>query len=222
LFNWRKEAPKPPTTEIRETLFGDMPLSRWAALSTQTTSEPWASFERARNFIESGDTQNATASLQRILEIPALESRHYLQAYHFLADLGVTPVQEVSKNVLGVVVEVGMKGGLDLVAGYADHHARYYNYSGAGVVWERPNGALDAAIEELLRVGSVVARVIGPWKETRPPAPTNGRARLNFLTPVGLHFGEGPLDTLAKDKLGGPVIASAFRLMQELIRFSKK
>jgi len=64
----------------------------------------------------------------------------------------------------------------------------------------------------LLRVGSAVAQVIGPWKETRSPAPTIGRARLNLLTPSGLHFVEGPLDTLAKDKLGGPVINSAFRL----------
>ncbi len=115
-----------------------------------------------------------------------------------------------------------MKVGLNLVAGYADHHARYYNYSGAGVVWERPDGTLDTTIDELLRVGRAAAQVIGPWKETRPPAPTIGRARLNLLTPSGLHFGEGPLDTLAKDKLGGPVINSAFRLMQELIKFSKK
>jgi hypothetical protein len=208
--------------EIRETLFGDMPLSRWASFSTQTTSEPWALFERARRFIESRDTQSATAALQGILEIPGLESRHYLQAYNFLAELGVTPIRELSKNVLGVVVEVGMKVGADLVAGYADHHARYYNYSDAGVVWERPDGTLDTTIDELLRVGSAVAQVIGPWKETRPPAPTIGRARLNLLTPSGLHFGEGPLDTLAKDKLGGPVINSAFRLMQELIKFSKK
>jgi len=220
-LDWRKNKPKPPATETRESLFGDMPLSRWAS-STQNTSEPWVSFERARHFIESGDTQSATATLQGILVIPELDSRHYLQVYHFLAELGVAPIADISKTVLGVVVEVGMKSGSDLVAGYADHHARYYNYSGAGIVWERPNSTLDTTIDELLRVGSLVAQVIGPWKETRPPAPTNGLARLNLLTPCGLHFGEGPLDTLARDKLSGPAIASAFRLMQELVKFSKK
>jgi hypothetical protein len=90
LFDWGKEKPKPPTADIRETLFGDMPLSWWASFSTQTTSEPWASFELARHLIESGDTQSATATLQGILEIAGLESRHYLQAYHFLAELGVS------------------------------------------------------------------------------------------------------------------------------------
>jgi len=222
VFDWLKKKPHAQTTEIRETLFGDLPLVQWASHSTQAACEPWTSFERARNFIESGDRKSATASLKQILETRGFESRHYLQAYHFLRELGVTPPREEEKHVLGVVVEVGLKGGTDLVAGYADRHARYYNYSGAAVVWERPNDALDAAIEELLQVGNVVAQVIGPWKEGRPPAPTNGRARINLLTPSGLHFGEGPMDTLTKDKLGGPVIASAFRLMQKLTQLSKE
>jgi len=42
-----------------------------------------------------------------------------------------------------------MNGGADLVVGYADHHARHYNYSGAAIVWERPNDTLDEAIDEL-------------------------------------------------------------------------
>jgi len=222
VLDWLKKKPQAQTTEIRETLFGDMPLSRWASNPAEASCEPWISFERTRNFIESGDKKSATASLQQILETQGLESRHYLQAYHFLRELGVSPPREEEKRVLGVVIEVAMKGGTDLVAAYTDHHARYYNYSGAAVVWERPNDTLDAAIDELLRVGDTVAKAIGPWKEARPPAPANGSARINLLTPSGLHFGEGPLDTLAKDKLGGPVIASAFRLMQRLTHVSKK
>src|SRR5262249_13764487 len=161
------------------------------------------------SFIESGDNQSATATLQKILETRDLESRHYLQAYHFLRALGVAPPREEEKRVLGVVVEVGMNCGTDLVAAYADHHARYYNYSGGGVVREGPNETLDEAIEEVLRAGGIVANAIGPWKEARPPAPADGNTRINLLTPSGLHFGEGPLDALAKDKLGGPVISAA-------------
>ena len=109
--------------------------------------------------------------------------------------MGVAPPQSEEKQVLGVVVEVGMNGGTDLVVGYADHRARHYSYGGAAVVWERPNDTLDQAIEELLRSGSTAARVMGPWKGARPPAPGSW-ARVNFLTPGGLHFGEG-LSTLS-------------------------
>jgi hypothetical protein len=154
--------------------------------------------------------------------MPELESRHYLQAYHFLRELGVNAPAESTKDVLGVVVEIGMQKGLDLVAAYADRHARYYNYSGAGVVWERGSSRLDVPIDDLLGLGRAVVQAIGPWKGVRPPAPQKGQARINLLTPSGLHFGQGPLDSLAKDRLGGPVIASAFRLMQELIALTSK
>jgi hypothetical protein len=153
-------------------------------------------FARARDFMESGDRKNATALLQRILEMRDFESRHSLQTHHSLRELGVAPPQSEEKQVLGVVVEVGMNGGMYLVVGYADHRARHYSYAGAAVVWERPNDSLDEAIEELLRSGSTAARVMGPWKGARPPAPANGRARVNFLPPGGLHFGEG-LSTLS-------------------------
>ena len=223
MFDWLKAKPTQRHSEIRDTLFGDIPLSQWTRVPAETlASEPWASFRRAEQFIDSGDTRSASAVLQNVIEMPQLESRHYLQAYHFLRGLGVNAPTEKAKDVLGVVVEVGMEKGLDLVAGYADHHARYYNYSGAGVVWERPNNTLDAAIDDLLRVGGVVAQAIGPSKESRPPAPPKGHVRVNLLVPSGLHFGQGPLDSLAKDRLGGPVIASAFRLMQELIKLTKK
>ena len=209
--------------EIRDTLFGDLPFSQWVTgFPNATLLEPWASFGRAKQSLDSGDAQTATEALLGILEMSELESRHYLQAWHFLRDLGVNPPSEKEKDLLGVVVEVGLGKGLNLVAAYADHHARYYNFSGAGVVWERPNNSLDAAIDDLLRVGVVTMQAIGPWKDNRPFAPPKGYVRINLLSPNGLHFGQGPLDALTKDRLGGPVIAAAFRLMQELIKLSKK
>lgn len=223
MFDWLKSKPTQRPVEIRDTLFGDIPLAQWIHVPAETmASEPWASFGRAKQFIDSGENRGAAAVLQSILGMPQLESRHYLQAYYFLREIGVKATSEQAKDVLGVVVEVAMQKGLDVIAGYADHRARYYNFSGAAVIWERPNSGLDSPIEDLLRVGGVLARAIGPWKDNRPPAPPKGHARINLLVPSGLHFGQGPLDALAKDRLGGPVIASAFRLMQELIKLTKK
>jgi hypothetical protein len=44
-----------------------------------------------------------------------------------------------------------------------------------------------------------------------------GEVRINFLTPSGLHFGQGRYQDFASDGLGGPVLAAALRLMQALI-----
>jgi hypothetical protein len=151
-----------------------------------------------------------------------LESRINLQAWHLLREIGVEPSPEEAELVFGVVVEVGTPKGTDLVAGYADHRARYWNFSGAGVVWERPDDTLDGLIDDLLQKGSTVAQRIGPWKECRPAPPSDGNARLNLLTPSGLHFGEGPMSLLSRDALGGPVLSSAFQLMTALIELGRK
>jgi len=205
-------------------MFGDfswqwMPIEPGSAASTL---EPWASFARAKQQIDIGDSSAAIQTLRSIVDTPNLESRQYLQAWHFLRELGVEPGPDQAKTLLGVVVEVGMPNGLDLVAAWPDHHARYYNFSGAGVVWERPNDSLDKAIDDLLNVGLPVLRAIGPWKQKRPNEPTKDAVRINLLSPSGLHFGEGPMNLLSRDPMGGPVIAAATRLMQALIALTKK
>jgi hypothetical protein len=133
LFNWLKTklAKRPP--EIKDTLFGDSALSQWAQPRSATARqlEPWVSFERAKQLLDSGDKHGATKVFHEILDKPDLESRHYLQAWHFLRGLGSSPPGDAAKEVLGVVVEVGMDRGIDLGAAYPDHHARYYNFSGA-------------------------------------------------------------------------------------------
>ena len=86
------------------------------------------------------------------------------------------------------------------------------------MVWEHPDDSLNPLIQRFLDSGRVIVTKIGPWEELRPPAPAQGKARINLLTPSGLHFGEGPTNVLASDKLCGPVIVSALGLMQELIK----
>lgn len=218
MLDLRDAKPIKTAPQIRDTLFGDMPLSQWPISRTAIDSEPWTSFRRAKQSIDSGDSQAAVEVLRRVLDMPDLESRQYLQAWHFLRGLGVSPPNGKEKELLGVVVEVGMEKGFDLVAAYTDHTTRYYNFSGAGVIWERPNDSLDVTIDDLLRAGTVTIRAIGPWKDDRPPAPSKGHVRINLLSPSGLHFGQGPYEALSKDSLGGPVIASALQLMQALIQ----
>jgi hypothetical protein len=123
---------------------------------------------------------------------------------------------------LGVVVEVTMPPGLDLVAAYQDHSARYYNYSGAGVVWEHPDGSLNFAIDDLLAASNEVVRHIGRWEQERPQPPPQGHVRLCFLTPSGLHFGQGPMSDLSRDPMGGRVLQQSMGLMTTLIGKSKE
>jgi hypothetical protein len=110
-----------------------------------------------------------------------------------------------------------MPKGIDLLAAYSDHSARYYNFSGAGVVWEHPDDSLDSIVDELLMASREVVARTGPWDGDRPPVPLQDQCRISFLTPCGLHFGQGPMPALANDPQAGAVLKLATVLMQALI-----
>jgi len=219
MFDWLKKkmkASRPP--EIRDALFGDKPLEEWPPDSSESGSaQPWDSFISVRKRLESKDRAGAIQLLRDIVGRQGLEARHYVQGWHFLRQLGVAPEPAIAKQVLGVVVEVGMSQGLDLLAAYVGNSARYFNYSGNAVIWDASDASLDPYIQRLLTAGQNVADAIGPWDKDRPPAPPSGQVRLSMLTPSGLHFGQGPFEALANDDMGGPVIQAATQLMQQLI-----
>ena len=220
MFNlFKKKETRQPVT-IRDTLFGDMPLAEWAT-DDDASAEPWVSFVKARKLLEKGDKSSAAAFLQKITGMQGMESRHYLQAWHFLRQLGVNPPSDKAKIVYGMVVEVGMKKGADIVAAYADFTARYLHNSGSGIIWERPDPSLDTQVDALLKAGQVVANQIGPWEKDRPAAPTGDNVRLNMLTPSGLHFGYGAFEVLAKDPMGKAIIDPATELMVSLTKMKK-
>ncbi len=209
--------------EIRNTLFGDVPLAELVRAHPKVPlTEPWASFQRARDLKETDELSAAREAVRGILKMPDIETRVFLQACHTLRELGDKPPQGREKEVLGVVVEIGMPKGLDLVAAYRDHRARYFNYSGAGVLWERRDDSLDGLIDELLLAGTQVAQAIGPWTKARPPEPKNGTARINLLTPSGIHLGQGPVEALSQDAMGGPILSAAFGLMKRLVELTKR
>ncbi len=215
MFNlFKKNQPQP---EMRDLLFGDTPVGRWPSEARTPEPEPWLSFIKAREAMAAGKRHEAIGLYHGILGTTGVESRQHLQAWHFLRGLGIQPDAAIAKQLLGVVVEVGIAKGLDIVAAYADRTARYFNFSGAAVIWDAPDDSVREEIEDLLQAGEVVVRAIGPWEGQRPSAPPAGQARISMLTPTGLHFGQAPLEALSADPMGGPVIAAATRLMQALM-----
>ena len=210
-----------PEKSIRDTLFGDLPLDRWPPEGTDASAYPWSSFAQARELLAAGETQTAKQCWFEIAQRPELESRHHLQAWTFLRAEGEQPPEFYAKHMLGVVVEMGLSDGPDLLAAYEDGGARYYNHAGGGVVIDEPPEALGRAIEALLDAAAQVVVQLGPWEDDRPESPRADHARLSFLTPSGLHFGEGAVETLAADPLGGPVLARATELVAQLVEMTR-
>ena len=213
-------APTPPS--IRDTLFADGPLESWP-VGDHADREPWVTFVTARRYAAAGDVGSAVFGWERVVAMPGLEARHYVQAWTFLRHYGVQPPAAEAKQLLGVVIEVDRgAAGLDLLAAYPELTARFYAGTGGGIVWERADGSLDAHIGALLDASKAVLDRIGPWTQPRLPPPPAEHIRLNFLAPSGLHFGQAPFAMFEQDALAGPVVRAGTALLQALIAVNQR
>jgi hypothetical protein len=216
-----KRKQKPNVSEIRDALFADLPLEEWKPRGGASDTEPWASFERARTCLAGGpeqrDVGGAIDALDAVTQRTDVESRHILQAWSCLRDLGVKPIPRDAKHVYGVVLEVPVDGGLDLLAAYADHSARYLNHAGSVIIWDTPESTMDGYVDDLLGACQRIAESIGLWDGKRPGPPKHEHVRINILTPSGLHFGEGPFSVLSEDAMAGPAITAGTMLLQALV-----
>ena len=158
--------------------------------------------------------ENTTpAALLNIATGHTAETRIRILAYNRLLSMGHKPDK---KELLGVIVEVGLDEGLDVVASYQDGTARYINYTGKLVVWEKTTAASTKLTKELFSQSEPILSKIGPWNQPRRPHPAKGNARITFLVSDGLYFGEGPVNVLFNDQMASPALNAAGELMKYL------
>lgn len=142
------------------------------------------------------------------------ESRVRMLAFNLLREAG----KEVpKKELLGTIIEVGLPGGLDTLAVFADGSARYINQSGKMAVVEGAHHLFQTEIEAVLAASAPIAAAIGPWDKARRPAPPQGHIRMTFLVSDGLYFGEGPMSAMQQDPMAAPLIQAATSLLVKLV-----
>ena len=233
LFGKKKETPKsnqpapitPMLLALRQTLYTNSSLEPMLSRlkGDATANFPWSNFFKANEALKKNDNATAISLLKQITEAPDLEARIYLQAWHTLQSLGEKPSEETRAKIQGVVVEYYMpEHGLDIVAAFSDRSARYWNHSGTGVVWEKPDNSLDEAINLFLGAGQQVINSIGVEIREMLPPPQPGWIRIFVMAYGGSSFGQGLYDQISKDKMGNYAINAAFNLMTELMKKTPK
>ena len=150
------------------------------------------------------------SDLKKIILDDKAETRVKILAYNVLHMRG-QPVDE--KELLGVIVEVGLDDGLDTLASYKDGTGRYINYTGKMIISDAPDEVLKDITAQLFRDSMSIVQRIGPWDGARKPHPVKGNVRISFLVSDGLYFGEGPINVLFNDAMAAPALSSATALM---------
>jgi hypothetical protein len=141
------------------------------------------------------------------------EGRVRYLAYTKLRALG-QPVP--AKVLLGVIVEVPLAGGLDVLAAFSEGGIRYLNQTGKLAVFEGI-AMLQPHVQRLFAASEPVVARIGPWEQPRRSPPTAGNVRLTFLVSDGLYFGEGAMSAMQREAMAGPVIQRATELLQAVV-----
>ncbi|GAM99500.1 hypothetical protein U91I_03154 [alpha proteobacterium U9-1i] len=157
------------------------------------------------------------AALRTIADDLKVESRLRLLAANRLRAEGC---DTGPKRLLGIVAEVGLEGGLDTLAAYADGRVRYINQTGKMSIIEGEAPPLGARTSSLFEKAKTLLARIGPWHGDRLAPPRAGDARLTFLATDGLYFGHGPMADLSRDPLAAPVMLAAAELLNATVEFS--
>jgi hypothetical protein len=138
-----------------------------------------------------GDRAAALASLHELLAMPKLGSRETLRAWKLIRDLGEAPPAELSKQVLGVVVECGLGTSVLAVAAYADGQPRFFYSWGGGVFGDVWPDEETQKVKEIVHLAQGLVDGMSPTEDRQLPKP--GRVRFTFLTPGGSYGAEDSL-----------------------------
>ncbi len=157
-------------------------------------------------------------SVRALAEDTGQESRVRALAYGWLREHG-QPVPD--GELLGVVVEVPLPGGLDTLAAYRDGRVRYLHHSGRSVLFDARVPALDPLVDALLGASGRAMPAAQPWRRAGGTAPGPGQVRIAMLTPGGLLRIEGPFDRIQRDPAAGPALLAASRLLEQVVRSFK-
>ncbi len=209
---------------MRETLYSTSSLEPFVSRIKDETGAafPWSNFVEANQAVKKNDKAKAISLLKQIVAADGLETRLYLQAWHSLRGLGEPVPEPLCGQIQGFIIENHMDQGLDIVAAYADHSARYWNYTGAGIVWDTRDPEIDPLIDNLFQVGQAIMKMIGLNQRENLPVPAKGNIRLFVTGFGGSCFGEGPYAQLAQDQMGGYAINAGYNLMMGLMKKAEK
>ena len=181
----------------------DIKLFRLSA--AQFTSAEWSSLLATRPRLEK------VSAISQDTNLPA---QLRTLAFNYLVSKNHAPLK---KELLGCIVEVGEEDGLEVMAAYTDYHLVYINNAGRKKEWDQLKPPVRESLVRLFGLAVNLAAHLQPTDQPRFVPPIPGMVRITLLLSDGRYFGQGPVNHLTKDELGGPLIRQSKRLLSELL-----
>ncbi len=118
--------------------------------------------------------------------------------------------EEASRG--GVILEVGLDSGVDVLAAFGDGRARFLNNNGDISMWEGGEGATAGLVAKLHSCAAPIAQQEAVQPCGRLDSPADGSVRISVFTGNGMHLAQGTMEEFDDD----PVFNAAVDLMNAL------
>jgi len=158
------------------------------------------------------------AALELLASDASQEGRSRYLAYTLLRNAD-KPIPD--KILLGVIVEVGLADGLDVLAAFSEGGVRYINKTGKVAVFEGVP-EIRPVVQAVLDAAQPIVGRTGPWPGARLAPPRVGNIRITFLVSDGLYFGQGPMTQMQQESMAAPLIQKATVLLQAVVALAGK
>lgn len=168
---------------------------------------------KAQSLILSNSTK--LEDLRNLLLDVNLDIRYQLLIYNKLIQLGEIPILH---ELLGIVIELGLDSGLDVLAAYKNGAVRYINQFEKLILWEAlEENQINLLIQQLFHEGNKTFKNYDLQKLSRSSLPGVGVLRISLLRSDGTFYLEGSIDDLFSDSFTQPLLEVATYIMQILI-----
>lgn len=151
----------------------------------------------------------------KIYQNKELETRPRIVACSLLNAMGV---KVDNSELLGMVIEIHHKVGLDVLAVYNDGTARYINSNHQLIIWETNTERSTELLDKLFSLGNMALQGRQPLFVERGNLPLLGRIRFSYLTSQGIKMDEGSLQEVHSQSSLDFILQKGIEFMNYLTR----
>jgi hypothetical protein len=173
----------------------------------------WTQLTEAAACLRRDERTRASELLLAITGNSNTETRVLLWSWTALRGLGVHPMPDVAAQIKGVVIQIPMGKGADVLAAYADGTARYVNHSGKIIVWDLPDAHMGNIVHKVLERSKNLNTDEAIALADRP----DDAVRVTIMTFNGNRYAETPMRSLQVSPIN-QVLTVGAELMVNLIK----
>ncbi len=175
------------------------------------TQPPWSSFLEIVARQRQGKSSERT--LRALAEDPAQEARVRMWAWRALRQSGVKPDGFALSELLGLVVEVPIGPGSDVLAVYCDGGQRYLNH--AGSLTAKQESPPSQEVQDLLKHAFPLLKLPAEERKREEVAPD--RVRITALGADGLHMVNATPEEVEPNGAYFELFTAAVKVLEALV-----